>query len=67
MTDLEPLLQNVSALTPLTIALIALAWLVIGIAPSSLPLLSVAAGLAASRGATDTAHRRVEDRTQCDA
>jgi hypothetical protein len=51
----------------LTIALIALAWLVIGIAPSSLPLLSVVAGLAASRGATDTAHRRVEDRTQCDA
>ena len=60
MTDLELLLQNVTALTPLTIALVALASLVVGIAPSSFPLLSVAAGLAAGRGATDTAQRRVE-------
>lgn len=57
MTDLEPLLQNVTALTPLTIALVAFAGLVVGIAPSSFPLLSVAAGLAAGQGATDSAKR----------
>jgi cytochrome c-type biogenesis protein len=60
LTDLEPLLQNVTALTPLTIALAALAGLVVGIAPSSFPLMSVAAGLAAGRGAADRAGRRVE-------
>jgi cytochrome c-type biogenesis protein len=60
LTDLEPLLQNVTAMTPVTIALVALAGLVVGIAPSSFPLMSVAAGLAPGRGATDTAHRRVE-------
>jgi cytochrome c-type biogenesis protein len=60
LTDLESLLQNVSALTPLTIAFVAFAGLVVGIAPSSFPLMSVAAGLAAGRGATDTAHHRVE-------
>jgi cytochrome c-type biogenesis protein len=49
LIDLEPLLQNVSALTPLTIALVALAGLVVGIAPSSFPLMSVAAGLAAGQ------------------
>lgn len=50
MIDLPPLLQNISALTPLTIALVALAGLVVGIAPSSFPLISVASGLAAGRG-----------------
>jgi cytochrome c-type biogenesis protein len=44
----------------LTIALVALAGLVVGIAPSSFPLLSVAAGLAAGRGDTDSAKRRGE-------
>ena len=53
MTDLAALLDNVTALTPLAIALIAVAGLVVGIAPSSFPLLSVAAGFAAGRGATD--------------
>jgi len=60
LTDLEPLLQNVTALTPLTIALVAFAGLVVGIAPSSFPLLSVAAGLAAGGGAADKSERRGE-------
>lgn len=60
MIDLEPLLQNVTDLTPLTIGLVALAGLVVGIAPSSFPLLSVAAGLAAGRGALDSSKRRIE-------
>jgi cytochrome c-type biogenesis protein len=60
LIDLELLLQNVTALTPLTIALVALAGLVVGIAPSSFPLMSAAAGLAAGRGATDSAKRRGE-------
>ena len=60
MTDLEPLLQNVTALTPLTIALVALAGLVVGIAPSSFPLMSVAAGMVAGQGAADLGKRRIE-------
>lgn len=50
MIDLEPLLQGVTELTPVAIGLVALAGLIVGIAPSSFPLLSVAAGLAAGRG-----------------
>lgn len=53
MIDLDLLVQNVNALTPLTIALVALAGLVVGIAPSSFPLLSVAAGLAVGQGSVD--------------
>lgn len=49
MTALEPLLQDISALTPLTLALVALAGLIVGIAPSSFPLLSVSAGFFAGR------------------
>jgi cytochrome c-type biogenesis protein len=60
LPDLGSLLQNVTALTPLTIGLVALAGLVVGIAPSSFPLMSVVAGLAAGRGATDRAQRRIE-------
>src|SRR5262249_50394033 len=59
MIDLEPLLQDITALTPFTIALVALAGLVVGIAPSSFPLISVAAGLAAGQGAAKTPGRRV--------
>lgn len=51
MPDLEPLLANASGLTPVIVGLVALAGLVVGIAPSSLPLLSVATGLAAGQGA----------------
>jgi cytochrome c-type biogenesis protein len=60
LTDLATLLQDVTVLTPLALALVALAGLVVGIAPSSFPLLSVAAGLAAGRGATDSSKRRIE-------
>ena len=60
MADLATLLQNVTVLTPLALALVALAGLVVGIAPSSFPLLSVAAGLAAGRGAKDSNKRRIE-------
>ena len=60
MSEVEPLLQNITALTPLALALVALAGLVVGIAPSSFPLLSVAAGLAAGQGATDLGRRRAE-------
>jgi cytochrome c-type biogenesis protein len=44
----------------LTIAVVALAGLVVGIAPSSFPLLSVAAGLAAGQRATDLGKRRIQ-------
>lgn len=47
MTELQPLLEEISALTPYTVALVALAGLVVGVAPSSFPLLSVAAGFGA--------------------
>lgn len=60
MTDLEPLLQNLTHLTPSAIGLVALAGLVVGIAPSSFPLMSVAAGLAAGQSASDSDKRRVE-------
>jgi len=58
--ELEPLLQEITALTPLAIALVALAGLVVGIAPSSFPLISVAAGLAAGKGATASSGSRIE-------
>jgi cytochrome c-type biogenesis protein len=60
LVDVESLLQNITTLTPFAVALVALAGLVVGIAPSSFPLLSVAAGLAAGRGAADPGQRRVE-------
>jgi cytochrome c-type biogenesis protein len=57
--DLDPLLQDITALTPLTVALVALAGLVVGIAPSSFPLISVAAGLAAGERAAQSGERRI--------
>jgi cytochrome c-type biogenesis protein len=60
MTELEPLLENATALTPLAVGLVALAGLVVGIAPSSFPLLLVAAGLAAGRGAAAPPAPRIE-------
>lgn len=60
MTDFEPLLQGVTELTPLAIGLVALAGLIVGIAPSSFPLLSVAAGLAAGRGTASADAPRIE-------
>jgi len=60
MIELESLLQEITALTPLAVALVALAGFVVGIAPSSLPLISVVAGLAAGQGAAASGKRRVE-------
>ncbi len=60
MIDLEPLLRDVTTLTPFTVGLVALAGLVVGIAPSSFPLISVAAGLAAGQGAATAGGRRME-------
>ncbi|MCL4711792.1 MAG: cytochrome c biogenesis protein CcdA [Pseudorhodoplanes sp.] len=60
MNELEQLLQNVTALTPLNIALVALAGLIVGIAPSSFPLLSVAAGLAARQSADNSGKQRIQ-------
>ena len=47
MSGIETLLQNIDGLTPLTVALVLLAGLVVGIAPSSFPLIAVATGLGA--------------------
>ncbi len=60
MTELEALLQGATELTPLAVGLVALAGLVVGIAPSSFPLLSVAAGLAAGRGTAAPLAPRIE-------
>ena len=59
MNSFEELLQNITTLTPFAVALVALAGLVVGIAPSSFPLLSVAAGLAAGQGAADQSKQRL--------
>jgi|SRR5688572_3736762 len=53
MAELAPLLQDISGLSAFAIGLVALAGLVVGIAPSSFPLISVAAGLAGGREAVE--------------
>lgn len=53
MNELRQLLETITELTPYTIALVALAGLIVGIAPSSFPLLSVAAGLSTGQDATN--------------
>jgi cytochrome c-type biogenesis protein len=58
--ELEPLMQEITALTPYTVLLVALAGLIVGIAPSSFPLISVAAGLATGQGAASPSGRRIE-------
>jgi cytochrome c-type biogenesis protein len=58
MSELDPLLQNVSALSAFTVALVALAGITVGIAPSSFPLLSVAAGMAAGQGPPNAGRER---------
>ena len=57
MSELEPLLAEISALSPFAVALVALAGLVVGIAPSSFPLISIAAGLAAGQQEPQTGDR----------
>ncbi len=59
MIELEPLLQEITELTPFAVALVALAGLVVGIAPSSFPLISVAAGLAAGQSVTTSGGARI--------
>ncbi len=51
MNELRQLLDTITELTPYTIGLVALAGLIVGVAPSSFPLLSVAAGLSTGQGA----------------
>lgn len=60
MNELEQLLQSISTLTPFAIALVALAGLLVGIAPSSFPLLSVAARLGAGQGAASVSQKRIQ-------
>jgi cytochrome c-type biogenesis protein len=43
----ESLVQNIDALTPLALAGVTLAGLLVGIAPSSFPLISIASGFGA--------------------
>lgn len=59
MSQLEPLLQDIDGLSSFAIALVALLGLVVGIAPSSFPLLSVAAGLGAGQGARGHGAQRI--------
>jgi cytochrome c-type biogenesis protein len=59
MIELDPLLQQITGLTPVAVALVALAGFVVGIAPSSFPLISVAAGFAAGQGVAAPGKRRI--------
>lgn len=59
MNELRQLLETITELTPYTIALVALAGLIVGIAPSSFPLLSVAAGLSAGQGTANKNLQRI--------
>jgi len=59
MNELRQLLETITEVTPYAIALVAFAGLIVGIAPSSFPLLSIAAGLSTGQGATDKSLRRV--------
>lgn len=56
IAELSPAMQQIAALTPATVALVVLAGFVVGLAPSSVPLISVATGLALGDG-TDGARR----------
>lgn len=58
MSGLESLLENIGDLTPVSIALVALAGLIIGVAPSSFPLIAVAAGLGTGGGTAQPDERR---------
>lgn len=51
MTGIEALLQDIDGLSLVTAGLVLFAGLVVGIAPSSFPLIAVAAGLGARKGA----------------
>lgn len=53
VSEIDSLLQQITALTPLAVAAVLFAGLLVGIAPSSFALLSVAAGLAAGQSKED--------------
>jgi cytochrome c-type biogenesis protein len=59
LPNAESLVGNIGALTPLGIGSVALAGLLVGIAPSSFPLISIASGFgaAASADGSDRRHR----------
>jgi cytochrome c-type biogenesis protein len=59
MNDLRQLLETITELTPYAIALAALAGLIVGIAPSSFPLLSVAVSLGTGQGAANKDRRSI--------
>jgi cytochrome c-type biogenesis protein len=50
MNELRQLLETITTLTPYAVGLVAVAGLIVGIAPSSFPLLSIAAGLGTGQG-----------------
>ncbi|MBX6329107.1 MAG: sulfite exporter TauE/SafE family protein [Pseudolabrys sp.] len=58
MNELRQLLETITELTPYTIGLVALAGLIVGVAPGSFPLLSVAAGLSTGQGASEVKSQR---------
>jgi cytochrome c-type biogenesis protein len=53
MGAIEQLLEQITSLTPLAIGIAALAGLVVGVAPSSYPLISVGAGFVAAQDAPE--------------
>jgi cytochrome c-type biogenesis protein len=57
--QIEQLLSQVTSVTPVSIAVVALAGLVVGISPGSLPLMSVAAGFAAAPDDEELSRRRL--------
>lgn len=59
MNELRQLLETITEITPYAIALVALAGLIVGIAPSSFPLLSVAAGLSTGQNTTNKSLQRI--------
>ena len=59
MTNVEFLVQNIGDLTSASVALVALAGLIIGVAPSSFPLIAVAGGLGARDGTAATSVSRL--------
>jgi cytochrome c-type biogenesis protein len=60
MAWIEVLLEQATAVTPTALAIVALAGLVVGIAPSSLPLLSVAAGFGAGQSPAEASRLRLD-------
>lgn len=60
MIELEPLLSEITGLTPAAIGIVVFAGLVVGISPSSFPLLSVAAGFVGGQAADTGGDQRMQ-------